>query len=125
MSITRTLAAALAIGALVAPAAQAQPADMHASTALAAARAQQKQDMRSPDARDAALHPREVGKAAPRSLPAAQTIAPAATTETTNGSGVDWASIAVGVAASLLVMAGLVAINSRRTRRLHRPRVTA
>lgn len=69
MRITATLAAALAIAALVAPAAPAQPADMLASTAQAAARAQQKQDLRSPDARDTALPVRDGGKAAPQPLP--------------------------------------------------------
>ena len=63
MSITRTLAAALAIAALGASAAQAQPADMHASTAIAAAKARQKQDLRSPDARDAAQNRRDAGTA--------------------------------------------------------------
>ncbi len=56
MSLRRTLLAALAATALIAPAAHAQPADMHASTAQAAAKAQQhKQDLRSPDARDASV----------------------------------------------------------------------
>ena len=57
MTIRRTLLAALAAAALIAPAAQAEPADMHASTAQAAAKAQQqpKQDLRSPDARDASV----------------------------------------------------------------------
>jgi hypothetical protein len=59
MTIRRSLAAVLAAAALIAPAAQAQPADMHASTAIAAAKAreaqQPKQDLRSPDARHAAL----------------------------------------------------------------------
>ena len=57
MTIRRTLVTALAAAALVAPAAQGQPADMHASTAQAAAKAnaQPKQDLRTPDARDAAV----------------------------------------------------------------------
>ena len=58
MPTRRTLAAALAAVALAVPAttAAAQPADMHASTAIAAAKAQQNgQDLRSPDARHAAL----------------------------------------------------------------------
>ena len=50
MSIARTLVAALAVTALAVPAAQARPADIHASFAEAAAKAQQKQDLRSPDA---------------------------------------------------------------------------
>ena len=58
MTIRRTLAAALAASAIAAPAAAAQPADMHASTAQAAAQAQQRQDLRGEHAQDAALHPR-------------------------------------------------------------------
>ena len=54
MSIARTLVAALAVTALAAPAAQARPADIHASFAEAAAKAQQKQDLRSPDGIEAA-----------------------------------------------------------------------
>ena len=54
MSIARTLVAALAVTALAVPAAQARPADIHASFAEAAAKAQQKQDLRSPDAIEAA-----------------------------------------------------------------------
>ena len=61
MSTRRTLIAALTAVAIAVPAATAaaQPADMHASTAIAAAKAreaqQPKQDLRSPDARHAAL----------------------------------------------------------------------
>ncbi len=63
MTLRRTLLAALAAAALIAPAAQAQPADMHASTAQAAAKAQQQptQDLRSPDARDATVKPPHSG----------------------------------------------------------------
>jgi hypothetical protein len=67
MTIRRTLTAVLAAAALVAPAAQAEPPDMHASTAQAAAKAraeaQPKQDLRSPDARDAARTHRRSGHA--------------------------------------------------------------
>jgi hypothetical protein len=56
MPIRRILAAVLALAAFAVPtAAVAQPPDMHASTAIAAAKAQQQQDLRSPDARHAAL----------------------------------------------------------------------
>ena len=63
MAPTRILAAALAIAALAAPAAQAKPSppDMHASTAVAAAQALDKQDLRSPDARDATVKPPHSG----------------------------------------------------------------
>ena len=58
MNIRRTLAAALAATAIAAPTATAsQPADMHASTAIAAAKAQQRQDLRGEHAKDAAQHP--------------------------------------------------------------------
>ena len=120
MTITRTVAAVLATGALLAPVAQARPAeqsDMQASRAIAAAKERHKQDLRSPDARDAALRPRTVGEPAPPALSEPQTIAPAGKTR----SGVDWAAIAAGAAAGLLAMAGAVALSARRTRR----RVTA
>ena len=57
MTIRRTLAAALLASAIAAPAAGAQPADMHASVAQAA-QSQQRQDLRGEHARDAALRPR-------------------------------------------------------------------
>jgi hypothetical protein len=151
MRTTRTLAAALAIAALAVPAAQAKPAtDMHASVAQAAAEAQAKQDLRSPDARDAAtqaqikqdlrsadsrdaaLHPRGPGQAV--NAPGATTVDSASVTSPPNpraiapapvakvDDGIDWLTIGLGIAGSLLVVSGLAALNSRR---LHRPRVTA
>ena len=56
MTIRHTLAAALVASAIAAPAAGAMPAppDMHASTAQAPKVQQSRQDLRSPDARDAA-----------------------------------------------------------------------
>jgi hypothetical protein len=56
MRLTRTVPATLAAVAVVVsvPAAQAQPADIHASVARAAAQSRPRQDLRSPDARDAA-----------------------------------------------------------------------
>ena len=66
MSIARTLVAALAVTALAVPAAQARPAvDIHASFAEAAAKAQQKQDLRSPDAIEAS----EAGLRSPDATP--------------------------------------------------------
>jgi hypothetical protein len=50
---------ACALLAIAAPADAAPPPDMHASFAEAAAKAQQKQDLRSPDARDATMSARQ------------------------------------------------------------------
>ena len=73
MTIRRTLLAALAAAALIAPAAQARPADMHARPPRpprkAQAQAQPKQDLRSPDARDAGQHLRRTGQLAPAGQP--------------------------------------------------------
>src|SRR3954451_20025947 len=89
MTLRRTLATAVAAAALVAPAAQAQPADihaplaraaarsqspdMHAAVAQSAAKAQRAQDLRSPDARDAGQSLRRTGPtwAEPAHLPPA------------------------------------------------------
>jgi hypothetical protein len=149
MKLTPTLITALATAALIIPAAaaQAQPPDMHASTAIAAAQArenaQSKQDLRSPDARDAAIHPRGSGAAinAPGATaadsasvkpaavaqqaptwpvdPKPVTSAPAAKPATGGDGGVDWTTIAIGIAGSLLAV-GLLAfvLNRRQTPRV-------
>ena len=146
MSTTRKLAAVLAIGALAAPAAaQAKPMDMHASTALTAARAQQKQDLRSADARDAAAHPRPAGGAvnAPGATavdsqstrplagpptwpvhPEPVTSAPATGTAD-HADTTDWTAIALGIAGSLITVGGLGAAINRRGRRPQRVRAAA
>jgi hypothetical protein len=144
MSITRTLVATLAIAAVAAQAAQARPADIHAPVAQAAAKAQQKQDLRSPDARDAAVNARRqdlnhlraggltsytpgataVDSTTRRSLPGPPTwpvnprpITPAPAAKVTDGgNGVDWTTIALGIAGSLLAVGGLAAVTSRRRR---------
>jgi hypothetical protein len=141
MSITRKLAAALAVVALAAaPAAQAKPADMHASVAQAAAKTQEKQDLRSADARDAAEHPRGPGHAvdapgatavdsatlpgSPKSGVNPQPLTPAPVAEVSDGgNGVDWTTIGLGIAGSLLAVGGIAALTSRRSRRLQRLRV--
>ena len=171
MSTRRTLIAALTTVAIAVPAATAaaQPADMHASTAIAAAKAQQqpKQDLRSPDARhaalmtkqhesdaavaaraervqdlrspdavDAAVHPRKspvvvnapgatVVDSQAKSTPVApgqptwavnpEPLTPPSQTAaaTKSDDGVDWTTIALGIAGTLLVLGGIVAVTNR------------
>jgi hypothetical protein len=132
MRITRTLAAALAIAALGGSAAQAriadlhspvpqtqtQPANMHASTAIAASKAQHAQDLRSADARDAVRNPRNVGEASTRPAQIAPASKPVAVD---TDPGVDWTGIAIGAGLGLLAIAGLAGLNSHRIHRAHRP----
>ena len=149
MTIRRTLAAALAAAAVAAPAATAKPvSDMHASTAQAAAAAQahQRQDLRSPDARDAAQHPRKSpvvvnapGATVVDSQSTGTPVAPGQPTWSVNpqpisqapapaaapsDDGVDWVTIGLGIAGTLLVLGGIVALTSR-TRTTPRARVSA
>ena len=166
MYIRRTLIAALTAAAIAVPAATAaaQPADMHASTAIAAAKAQQEpkqdlrsadarhaallanrhaptkaelvQDLRSPDAIDAAQHPRKspvivnapgatVVDSQAKSTPVApgqptwavhpkQLPPPSQTaTATKSDDGVDWTTIGIGVGLTLLLVGGIAALTSR------------
>jgi hypothetical protein len=120
MTIRRTLAAALAATAIAAPAASAQPADTHAAPAPASAQRQQR-DLRSPDAMDAAIHPRratwfsipvspghpsEAGHPAPLSPLTGEE--PAAT-----GGAVDWATVGLGIVGLILFTTGVVALATR------------
>jgi hypothetical protein len=121
MTIRRTLAAALAATAIAAPAASAQSADSHAAPALASAQRQQR-DLRSPDAMDAAIHPRrattwfaipvspghpsEAGHTAP--LAPLTGEEPAAT-----GDAVDWATVGLGIVGLILFTSGVVALATR------------
>jgi hypothetical protein len=128
----RTLIGALAVAALAAPTAQAIPADMHASVAQAAAK---KQDLRSPDARDAAVQslrgsvataaakrqdlrsPDARDAALPR--PVSQPVAPKpVATDTGTGSDIDWATIGIGVLLSVLAVGGIAAFAVRRQPRM-------
>jgi len=114
-SLTRTATIALAIAALVAPTASARPADMPAAVTKATAAAQQKQNLRSPDAIDAATRPALGSQANPR-----LDAAPQATADR----GIAWATIGIGVAASLLAIGAITGV-ARRTRRSGRARITA
>jgi hypothetical protein len=136
--IARTLIAALAVTALAVPAAQAQPADMHASVAQATAKAQQQQDFRSPDTIDAARL-RGHGAAAvnapgatavdsatrpaPRTQPGpptwpvnSQPITPAHAVKAVDDGGVDWAPIALGIVGGLLAVGAVAVLTTRRRR---------
>ena len=144
MHIRTPLTAALAALAIATPAAVAQPADMHASTAQAAAEAQQRQDLRSPDAIDAAQHPRKtqavdapgatvvdsqstrtpVAPGQPTWAVNPKPIAPApAPAATQSDDGVDWATIGIGLAVTLIVLGG-IAVLTTRTRSTARTRVS-
>jgi hypothetical protein len=118
-------------------------ADVHASVALAGAKAQQKQDLRSADARDAAAPRRPVNApganaqqkqdlrsadardaAAPRPVNP-RPIAPAPVVHASDtGSGIDWTTIGLGIAGSLLVLGGIAAV-ALHSRRVSRTRVAA
>lgn len=145
MTSDRWLPVVLAIGALAAPASAVarpadtvQPADMHASTAITLA---EKQDLRSPDARDAAPRPEPVQAAPkqdlrspdareaalrfgpagePSSGPAPQDAKPVVSAPAAPvADGVDWTTIALGIAGSLIAVAGFSAVmNRRRTQRV-------
>ena len=147
MTIRRTLAAALAASASAAPAASAMPAppDIHASTAQAAAQAKQ-QDLRSPDAADAALHPRRStlvvnapGATAVDSQSTDKPVAPGQPTWAVNpqplhapaqpastsasDDGTDWTAIAVGAGLTLLIIGGIALMS--RSKALPRTRLSA
>ena len=150
MTIRHTVAAVLAASAIAAPAASAMPAppDMHASTAQAAAAAQalHRQDLRSPDAIDAATNPRKSpvvvnapGATAVDSQSTTGVVAPGQPTWAVNpkpippapavavaesDDGVDWLTIGLGIAGSLLLIGGIAAVTSR-SRRLPRARASA
>ena len=130
MTITRTLVAALAAFALAVPAAQAaQPPDMHASVAMANAQAN-RQDMRSPDARDAALNavqPAPAVNAPGATAVDSQSKVPAAPSAPVAPAddGIDWTTIALGIAGSLIAVGGIALLATRRTRQTHRVRATA
>ena len=110
-SIIRTITTAIAIAALAAPTALARPAD----APPAVAKAEHKQDARSPDAIDAATRPALGSETNPRLD---------ATPHATADPGIAWTTIGIGVAASLLAIGAITGI-TKRTRRTGRARITA
>ena len=125
MRITRIIAAAVAATVLAVPAAQASVPDMHASTAIAASK---KQDLRSPDARDAAtvrLHKSGAVVGTTNVAPGQPTwpvnpqplkvAAPAPAAAPADDGGIDWATIAIGIAGSLLAVGAIALMTNRRS----------
>ncbi len=133
--IIRTATIAIATAALAAPAALARP-DAPPAVAKTTLAAKHNQDARSPDATDAAAaNPRDVRSpdaphqgpwsslaSGPPSAPpnSRSQLTPKATTDP----GLDWATITLGVAGSLLAVSAIAGIASR-TRRTARARITA
>ena len=132
MTIRRTLLAALAAAALIAPAANAMPADMHASTAQAAAQArgeaQPKQDLRSPDARDAGQRPHTGDRVPPAGQPTwpihPTTLAPPAQEPVTDGGGSSIPVVPLAAGALVALIAALTARHVAR-RGSRRARIAA
>jgi hypothetical protein len=135
----RALIVALAVTAIAAPTAQAYPADMHDPVAQATAN---KQDLRSPDARDAAVQslrgsvaaaaatkqdlrsPDARDAALPR--PVSQPTAPEpVVTDSGTGGEIDWAAIGIGILLSVVAVGGIAALALRRQRDTPRMRLGA
>ena len=129
LKIPGSIITAIAAVALAAPGAGAMPMHEssefdagHASVATAAAAAHHR-DLRSADAKDAALNPRPAGK----SLPGApvwatnpQVIHPASSTAPANDDGLPWLTIVLGAAGALAIggtAAGVTRTTRVRTRR--------
>jgi hypothetical protein len=128
--LTRTATIALAAAALAAPTASAQPADMPPALAKTAG----EQDRRSADAIDAATRPSLASQdlrsadavdAATRPALGSEASTRAGTTpRVTADHGTAWATIAIGIAGSLLAVGAIAGIASR-TRRTAQARITA
>jgi hypothetical protein len=119
------IALACAIGcALMGPAsATAAPRqDLRSPDARDAAGASSlKQDLRSPDARDAAADQPPVNAPGATAVDSASRPAPAPAPVPTGGDGMDWAPIGLGLAGALFGIAGLGVLAVRRTRRVRVP----
>ena len=145
----RALIGALAVAAIAAPSAQAYPADTYAPVAQGAAAKTQdlrsadardaavqslrgsvattlaeKQDLRSADAQDAAVRPRLAFKAdAP---PASQPlVSQPVASDNNGGSDIDWATIGIGVVLSVVAVGGIAALAERRRHDVPRMRIGA
>ena len=99
MTIRRTLAAAVAAMAIAAPSASAMPADTPASKPPAPQQQPLSQVLRSPG------HPSEAGNIRPL---------PPLGGQAAESDGLDWATIGLGIAGTLLALGGIIALTSRR-----------
>jgi hypothetical protein len=116
--IIRTATIAIAIAAFAAPTALARPADMPPAVAKAAAATKHKQDARSAETDGFPTRPViDRPSPPPNSRPHTTPTAPA-------DPGIAWTTIAIGIAGSLLVI-GVIAGITSRTRRTGRARITA
>jgi hypothetical protein len=139
MSFPRILTAAVTFAALLAPTAVAKPvdsprpiADMHASVALAAAAERHKQtpkqDLRSPDARDAATRPavprptaRQLERMSGLQAPTPNPSTRPALVATPDEGGIDWATIGIGVGLTFVALGAITGVTHRiRMRRYPR-----
>jgi hypothetical protein len=125
MNIARTLVAALAVAALLAPAAVARPIDTPAPPVT---QDEPVMDMRQSVAEFLAAEreKRESVLPGPPAMPMnPQPIdPPASATTTTADDGVDWATIAIGVGLSLVAI-GAITFATHRIRLRQRPRIAA
>jgi hypothetical protein len=126
-TLPRALAVALAIAALSAQAAGAQPIDRRSpDTQAPADESQSRQDLRSPDAADAeALRGPRQDLRSPDTRPDPVFTAPPVTAQhprevrapSNAGDGTPWAAIGVGLAGVGILITGIVAVTSRTRRR--------
>jgi len=123
MTLTRTLLAALAATALAAPTALAQPGAPGGNAARLFP-TRHTQDLRSPDAIDAATRPGAITQPLPGPPSWPLHPRPITTPTTTTDHGVDGTTIGLGIAGSLLAAGGIAGIG-RRSRRTRRQRVAA
>jgi hypothetical protein len=139
MSTTRKIpgavAAALATAAIAAPAAGAMPlrdaSEFDAGHAALAMRAAAHQDLRSPDARDAALHPRPAvtastevtGQPSPPSFPGYHDPVSAVSKPVGDDDGFPWAIIVLSVAGAGVAAGGAAGVTRSIRVRARRARV--
>jgi hypothetical protein len=114
--LARTATIALAAAALAAPTASARPADARPAVSKPAAAEQHQQARRSVDANGFPTRP-VIDRSPASSQPDATSQAPA-------DPGTNWATIAIGIAGSLLAFGAIAGI-ANRARGTRRPRITA